>query len=60
LAKIDFKFPPLKHVKIIAHGLDYAGRVIRCEWDGHTKNYVIEYASNGDIKSGTFLEDELA
>lgn len=56
---IDFKFSPLQKVTISAYGLNYEGLVIRCEYDGHTKNYSVEYAAEGKIESKVFYEDQL-
>ena len=57
--QVDFKFSPLQKVKICAYGLHYEGTVIRCEYDGHTKNYNVEYAADGKIESRIFFEDQL-
>lgn len=58
--RVDFKFSPLQRVKISAYGLDYDGTILRCEYDGHTKNYSIEYARDGHIENRVFFEDQIA
>jgi len=58
--QVDFKFSPLQKVKIHAYDLHYDGLVIKCEYDGHTKNYDVEFASEGKIQRQVFFEDQLA
>lgn len=55
---INFKFKPLQHVRVLAYGLNYAGRIIRCEYSGN-KSYNVEYAADGKIETRMFYEDEL-
>lgn len=57
--QVEFKFEPLQKVKIHAYGLHYEGLIIHCEYDGHTKNYYVEYAADGKIESKMFFEDQL-
>lgn len=57
--QVEFKFSPLQKIKVSAYGLDYSGTVLRCEYDGHTKNYSVEYASDGKIEQRIFFEDQL-
>jgi hypothetical protein len=57
---VDFKFEPLQKVTIHTYGLNYEGRIIRCEYDGHTKNYSVEYAFDGKLDQRIFFEDQLA
>lgn len=57
---VDFRFSPLQKVNISAYGLNYEGKIIRCEYDGHTKNYMVEYAADGKIESKPFFEEQLS
>lgn len=58
--QVDFKFSPLQKISVHAYGLNYDGVVIRCEYDGHTKNYCVEYAADGKIESRSFFESQLS
>lgn len=57
---IEFRYEPMQHVTIKAYGLDCAGRIIRLVYSAQSgKLYDVEYAINGDIKTGQFWEDDL-
>lgn len=56
---VEFKFSPLQKVKISAYGLHCDGTAIRCEYDGHTRNYYVEFAYDGKIERSVFFEDQL-
>jgi hypothetical protein len=56
----DFKFFPLDHVKIVAFGLNYPGRIAQCCWQPDNGIvYDVEYAADGEIKRREFYADEL-
>lgn len=57
---VEFKFVPLQHVLVTAYDLNAVGRVMCCEWDGHTRNYDVEYALDSRIERRVFFEDELS
>lgn len=57
--QVDFKFEPLQRVKISAYDLHYSARILKCSYDGHTKNYLVEYAADGKLLDQTFFEDQL-
>ena len=57
--QIDFKFSPLEKVRVVAYGLNCDGRIQKCEWNGHTKNYNVEFCMDGKIDTRMFYEDEL-
>ena len=56
---VNFKFGPFEQVKIIADGLNYLGKIIRCEWDGQVKTYYCEYAADGKLEQRAFFEEQL-
>ena len=57
---VSFKYEPKQHVTVNAFGLNCAGRVIRCLFSVQSgKLYDVEYAINGEIKTGQFWEDDL-
>lgn len=59
MTEVKFKFSPLELVTIKAYGLNYEGLVIRCEYDGHTHNYCVEYAYDGRLEQRMFFESQL-
>ncbi len=57
-----FKFLPLQYVKITSHGLHLEGRVIRCIYEGGRSPlniYSVNFATNGELRTNEFFEDEL-
>lgn len=57
---IVFKFMPLDMVWVRAYGLNYRGRVLGCHLGvNDMQSFNVEYAADGDIKTGFFRADEL-
>lgn len=56
---VEFKFAPRQYVSVSAYGLNYQARVQRCFFDGKYNQYEVEYAYDGKITVGPFMEDEL-
>lgn len=56
-----FKFHPQDYVTVMACGVGYRGRVLRCIWEGERGHlYDVQYVDDrGEFKRGEFAPDEL-
>lgn len=64
IAKIDgfppqFEFTCLDHVYVIAHDLNYPGRVLSCKYSCDAMYYEVQYCMEGSLKVDWFFGDEI-
>mgnify|MGYP006921291881 CR=1 FL=1 len=52
-------FLPGSYVTVALFGLNYPGRVVEFRFDGAHVFFRVQYAQDGDLKTGEFFADEL-
>lgn len=59
MCTVEFRFSPMDEVKIVAYGLDYQGKIVKCIYGGNMHVYDVQFASDGKLNQEYFFEDQL-